>query len=538
MSRRRRGAVDALFEASLRAGAAGPRGKYNTQVRFSFRAAAACVIAGLAAVAASGQSAPATPLRVVSAEGTRPLPTIVSGDTELVALDDLVSLFGVTVREDALARAITVAYKGKTIVVSQDQALASIAGRLVSLPAAPSRIRGRWHLPVEFIGRALSSVYDVPLDLRKASRLVIRGPLRVPRVVVGHDAAGSQARVTLDVSPATAHQVVQQSGRLVVRFEADLLDVSLPPVESQGLVQAITADQTSVVIATGPRFASFRASDQPAGGGASRVVLDLLAADPAPPPTSTEGPAAPGPAAPPPPLPAAGVRIVVIDPGHGGEDAGATGARGTAEKTVTLSVARRLKAMLESRLGARVLLTRDDDRTLGLDQRAAIANNNKADVFVSLHANASLLPAVAGAEVFSLGLDPSDDQVRRAAESTGVAMPVFGGGTRDIDVLLWELAQARHVPRSAELAAAVEAQLRAAVPMSPQGMQQAPLRVLVGANMPAVLVELGYLTNAGQETSLTSAPFQSQLSQAITEAIARFFITSPGENPPATVGAP
>ena len=78
-----------------------------------------------------------------------------SGDTELVAFDDLSALFGLTVREDTVARAITVTYKGKTIVLSQNQALASISGRLVSLPAPPVKIGARWYVPVEFIGRAL-----------------------------------------------------------------------------------------------------------------------------------------------------------------------------------------------------------------------------------------------------------------------------------------------------------------------------------------------------------------------------------------------
>ena len=511
-------------------------GKYNTQVRLSLRSAAACAVVVLVATALAGQSPPPTPLRIIAADGTRQLPTVMSGDTELVALEDLAAAFGVEVREDTLARAITVGHGGRTIVVSQDQALASIGGRLVSLPSAPARIGGRWHLPVEFIGRALSAIYDTPLELRKASRLIIRGRLRVPRVVVRHEAAGGQARVTLDVTPVAPHQVVQDGGRVVVRFDADLLDVTLPSVQSQGLVQAVTIEQTAVAIQTGPRFASFRATDQTSGGDSVRVVIDLLAASaPAPTPETSVTPV---PEAPPLPLPTAGVRTIVIDPGHGGDQAGARGERGTLEKTVTLSVARRLKAALESRLGARVLLTRDDDRTVGLDERAAMANNNKADLFVSLHANASLRRTAAGAEVFFLSVDPADDDARRAAASEAIDMPVFGGGTRQIDVILWEMAQVRHLPRSSELATALEAQLRAVVPMSPHAIQQAPFRVLVGANMPAVLVELGYLTNAAQEVSLGSAPFQARLAQAMTEAIARFFVATPDRQAPAIGGAP
>jgi N-acetylmuramoyl-L-alanine amidase len=500
-------------------------------VRTTLRAAALTAAVIVAAATLSGQSAPASPLRLVSAEGARPIPTVMAGDTELVAMEDVAAIFGVLVREDALARAISVAYKGKTIVLSQDQALASISGRLVSLPAPPSRVGGRWHVPVEFIGRALASIYDTPLELRKASRLVIRGQLRVPRVIVRHEVAGSQARVTLDVAPRTPHQIQQEGARLLVRFEADLLDATLPALQAHGFVQAIAVDGTAIAIDVGPRFASFRASDSAVEPDATRILIDLFSATEQT--TAPPGAPAPGPEPPPLPLPATGVRTVVLDPGHGGEERGAAGARGTLEKTLTLAVARRAKAALEARLGARVLLTREDDRAVPLDLRAAVANNNKADVFVSLHVNASLRRTVAGAEVFYLGLDAAETP--EAARPEGVAMPVFGGGTREIDVILWEIAQTRHLARSADLAGAVEARLRAAVPMSPRAIQQAPLRVLVGANMPAVLVEMGYLTNAEQENAMASAAFQDRVALAITEGIAQFFAAPPA---PAAAAAP
>src|SRR5207245_9156949 len=111
----------------------------------------------------------------------------------------------------------------------------------------------------------------------------------------------------------------------------------------------------------GPRFASFRAADQPVPGGAARIVIDLLAQPEAPGVTPPPQPAPP--AAQPPPLldlpPPGGLRTIVVDAGHGGDDSGVKGAHGTLEKNVTLSVARRLKATLEARLGVRVLLTRD-----------------------------------------------------------------------------------------------------------------------------------------------------------------------------------
>jgi N-acetylmuramoyl-L-alanine amidase len=479
----------------------------------------------------AGQTPPPSPLRLVAANSTRTIPTVMNGDTELVAFDDLAALFGATVREDTVAHAITVSFKGKTIVLSQNQALASISGRLVSLPAPPVKIGPRWYVPVEFIGRALSAISDVPLELRKASRLVLQGAVRAPRVVVRQDAGGNQARVIVDVTPRTPHQVLQEATRVIVRFDADLIDLSVAPFLSQGIVQSIHAgdDARTVAIDLGPRFGSLRAADSPVDPDSTRITIDLFATpDQTAAPPTTGQPPTPVPQEP--VFPTPGVKTIVIDPGHGGDETGAKGAKGTLEKAITLSVARRLKSSLEALLGARVLLTRTADGAVGPDERAALANNNKADLFISLHANASLRKTALGAQV-----DRADEEARQVAESEGVAMPVFGGGTREIDVILWEMAQARHIDQSAALARFVEQQLRTAVPMSPQAVQQAPFRVLVGANMPAILVEMGYLTNATQEAQLLGGEFQARIAQAITEGVSQFFASAPAALPQVAV---
>jgi N-acetylmuramoyl-L-alanine amidase len=216
------------------------------------------------------------------------------------------------------------------------------------------------------------------------------------------------------------------------------------------------------------------------------------------------------------------IRTIVLDPGHGGEDVGARGPTGVLEKDVTLVVARLLKSAIEARYGIRVLQTRDEDRLIGPDERAAYANNNKADVFISLHANASPSADVKGAEVFYLGLDKYADQARRQAQLDGAALPIFGGGSRQIDLVLWDLAQANYVDHSAVLADLVDGQLGGRVNVSPLGVQQGPMRVLVGVNMSAVLIEMGYLTNPEQERALVSGGYQGSLVQAITDAVAPF----------------
>ena len=199
---------------------------------------------------------------------------------------------------------------------------------------------------------------------------------------------------------------------------------------------------------------------------------------------------------------------------------GTSGPEGTLEKDVTLDVARRLRAAIERRLGLRVVLTRSGDADVTLDERAAIANNNRADLFISLHANASMRETATGAEVFHLRPveyeDPGD------ARAGGERVPVVGGGTRLIDIVRWERAQLRFVDRSALWARTLAEELQARVPMSRRGVQQAPLRVLVGANMPAALVEMGFISNPAQEVQLASPAFQDAIVEALLQGIIRF----------------
>jgi N-acetylmuramoyl-L-alanine amidase len=203
------------------------------------------------------------------------------------------------------------------------------------------------------------------------------------------------------------------------------------------------------------------------------------------------------------------VQTIVIDPGHGGDDSGARGANGTLEKQLALDVALRLRTLIETQHLLRVVLTREDDRLVSADERAAVANNNKADLLLSLHANASPSRAMAGAEVYYSAFDDSPAEPRPQAWEPFTLIP-------------WNGAQARHFDTSARAAGIVHAALQKYVPVSDRSIRQAPLRAFSGAGMPAVLVELVFLSNPQQERAAATHEFKDRLAHALSEAVGRF----------------
>ena len=479
------------------------------------------LIAGLSFLA----SAQAPSIAVVSREGRKPLPVTTINNQDYVAVDDVNTAFATTSREDRLAGGLTITARGRSIVLTENQNVVSVAGRLVTLPAPPVRRDGRWFVPADFLPRALAAALDIRLDLRRPARLLIVGDLRVPRVVVRIDAGANNVAVTFDITPNTETRVNAQQGRLIVQFDADVLDLSIPMVPSQGFLQNVMPGDTpsTIALVLGPRYALHRVTTSQPDAGSGRLTIDIT-------PATTDALPAPAPPAAAPDTrlvmptqgPSTGLRTVVLDPGHGGDELGTQGTNGTLEKDITLSVARRLRTLIESRLGLKVFLTREDDRTMSLDERSAFANNRRADVFLSIHANSAVRPSIKGAEVYYLTVERADAEARKKADENATTLPALGGGNRAIDLILWETAQARYLEQSATLAGFIEQSLRPRVEMSPRAVQQAPFRVLVGANMPAALVEIGYLSNADQEGQIATASYQDRVAQALLDALIKF----------------
>jgi N-acetylmuramoyl-L-alanine amidase len=231
--------------------------------------------------------------------------------------------------------------------------------------------------------------------------------------------------------------------------------------------------------------------------------------------------------------------IIVIDPGHGGVEDGAVGRSGLREKDVTLDLARRLRQSLRAAdANINVVLTRDEDRLVGLDERTAIANHNKADLFFSIHVNAAPRSSAKGAETYYLSATATDDEARNAAALENRSP----SGTSSIDtsgleMVLWDLAQNQHLAASSALAESMQRHLNELCGTRDRGVKQAPFRVLMGATMPAVLVEVGFITNEGEEEKLQTPEYRDQIVDAMVGAVQDFLFNLDLVSAPSREGA-
>jgi N-acetylmuramoyl-L-alanine amidase len=219
---------------------------------------------------------------------------------------------------------------------------------------------------------------------------------------------------------------------------------------------------------------------------------------------------------------------IVVDPGHGGAQEGATSPTGLLEKDVSLQVARRLREHLEKELGAQVLMTRDEDQSLPLPERVDFANKQRPDLFVSIHCNA--MPTkrtrarVQGIETYFLSANASNATARAAADRENAEAPAARAARGDstLAFILHDLARTEAHQDSSRLAYAIHQKLIGATGGPDRGVLQAPFYVLNGVEAPAVLVEVGYISHPEEGGRLGRAEYQETLALAITEGVRAF----------------
>ena len=216
--------------------------------------------------------------------------------------------------------------------------------------------------------------------------------------------------------------------------------------------------------------------------------------------------------------------VAVVDPGHGGEKEGAVGPGGVREKEVALQIARRVVARLRAQ-GGKALLTRTGDISVPLAQRAALANAVRADLFVSIHLNAMPGPSHArtrGVETYFLSADASDASATAVAarENADRLVGEPAPGADPIAGILQDLADTDALAESSRLAYALHDRLVATLGAPDRGVKQAPFYVLAGARMPAVLLEVGFVSHAAESQRLATAAYQEQIARAIADGVA------------------
>lgn len=227
---------------------------------------------------------------------------------------------------------------------------------------------------------------------------------------------------------------------------------------------------------------------------------------------------------------------VMVDPGHGGDDGGARGPRGLKEKAAALDIGKAVAARLEA-AGFEAVLTRDDDTFIPLWDRARAANAQGADLFISLHLNAARAKAARGSEVFFLSLGKGDDDEVAATENAGAgAAPENPDSV--VASILDDLAQKAFLQDSERLAVAIQGKLNHLAGIKERGVKQAPFIVLRGAAMPAVLVEVAFISNPKEEEKLKDAAFRAKVADAITLGVRRYFAETNGSVRRRMVGGP
>jgi N-acetylmuramoyl-L-alanine amidase len=219
------------------------------------------------------------------------------------------------------------------------------------------------------------------------------------------------------------------------------------------------------------------------------------------------------------------LRTIVLDAGHGGQDTGAVGPSGLTEKELVLDVTRRVAKLVEEQLKIKVLLTRDDDNFITLRDRTTLANRARADLFVSIHANAHR-HAVSGVETYFLSSEATDNAARSVAalENSVIELeaPSPRARTDFVKAILWDLAQSEFQVESSRLAEIVQDSMTQSLRIPNRGVKQAGFYVLGGAAMPAVLIEIGFVTHPQEERKLRESRYRDEIARAIFAGIVEY----------------
>jgi N-acetylmuramoyl-L-alanine amidase len=355
------------------------------------------------------------------------------------------------------------------------------------------------------------------------SRIVMdaKGPVLIKKAFLVTPAYGQPARIVVDIVPTTPTTFLAHYRRQSLRNEMaeeakQLADAAThvaagttdEETSSSAGKSSANADGSARVDAAPARLAMTVPTTSPAAKSGVGALRDPRAA----------------------PFKKAGVRTIVVDPGHGGIDPGALGKSGTKEKDVVLAFAREVEKQIEDRPGYEVVLTRSGDTFISLRDRVRIARSSRADLFIVVHADAVRNKQVRGATVYTLSEKASDAEAEELAHNENKSDLIAGVDlaeeSNEIAGILIDLAQRETRNHAGFFARSVVRELKQATRFTGKPLRSAGFRVLRAPDVPSILLELGYLSHPADESQLKSAAWRRDLARRLVEAVDSYFKTN------------
>lgn len=432
------------------------------------------------------------------------------GSDEYMSVDELTGILKGDFEWDKRLYLGKITVKGHSVVLIPDNPFVSVDGSLISVPVTP-QFHG---------GKLMVSILTVPTIFSGASGKGISWYPEVHMLSIGHGAANIkgirffssplETKVALDLARPLKYKASSPSqDRYEVFLEGGVLNSGeISKTECKGLVRSVAGDNTDDGARVFLKLANKNLKPK-------TVLLknpDRLLVSLTPPKKKIV-------------KDRRALKVIVIDPGHGGRDPGAVGRRGLEEKTVTLDIARRVAELVEKKLGIEAVLTRTGDEFVSLKERADIANSKKADLFVSIHCNSTERQKSGGTETYFLSVAKTDWARAVEARENAVIRFELPEGARDVaslEYILWDMAQNEFVNESSELAEYVHEELTARFAVEDRGLKQAEFYVLKGCFMPAILVEVAFVSNRKEEKLLRKKSFRQKAAEGVYEGIKEF----------------
>jgi N-acetylmuramoyl-L-alanine amidase len=413
---------------------------------------------------------------------------------------------------------------GHVVTLTRNWAQLLVDGRPLVLDAPVQVRNSAWLVPQSFVSRVVprlrASAARAETPARPAATVA---PAALPQAAARDKGEVTLTELRLRSYPSFTRIVVETSAPLAHRVETAsaaakearivLLGLTAAPRTEEvgdGLVEAVKLERAGphAVLRVGLEGvgSTVRTSalvDPP------RLVIDLIR----PEERERADPGTP-------------LRSIVLDAGHGGHDPGAQGPTGLQEKELALDVTRRVARHLADRLDVKIRLSRDGDYFVPLRERTSFANKERADLFVSIHGNAHREAANEGVETYFLSSEATDTAARHvAAQENSVVQleaPTARGRMDAVKTILWDLAQSQFQLESSRLAETVQDSMTRSLRIPSRGVKQAGFYVLGGAAMPAVLIEIGFVTNPREEKKLKDARYRDDIARAIVDGLAEY----------------